>query len=326
MKKLLLLFTIVLSIFFVSCNENKDGNDKKTDEISFYETELIITPDSVDLFGTLLMPDSLGEFPLVIIVAGSGPTDRNGNNPLGVTAKPYELLADTLVKSGVATFRYDKRGIAKSVAKGLKEEDLSFDTYVNDLIFIVNELKKDKRFNKIIILGHSEGALIGAIASNEINADKFISVSGVSRPADLILIEQLVNGLNVDKTRIKSIIEQIKEGKIAVVEEPELQSIFRPSVQPYLASWFKYNPVDVYAQLTMPVLIIHGTTDIQVPPQDAESLAFACPKSTLSIIEGMNHVLKTAPADTIENSKTYSNSKLPLKEKLVEDIIDFVLK
>jgi len=316
---------MTISLFaLISCKEDKTNEEKEIQESSFYETELTLTPDSVNLYGTLSMPDSTGQYPLVIIIAGSGPTDRNGNSVLGITAKPYQLIADTLVKCGIATFRFDKRGIAKSVAKGMKEEDLSFDCYVNDVVFIINEFKKDKRFNKIILLGHSEGALIGAIAANLIEIDKYISVSGISRPADSVLIEQLSHSKEVDLEEAKRIIEEIKKGNTTKINDVNLVSIFRLSVQPYLASWFKYNPKTEYAKLTIPVLILHGTTDIQIPLSDAEQLAKVTQNAKLVVLEHMNHVLKDAPADTLKNAETYNNPDLPVYPKLIEEIVKFV--
>lgn len=324
MKQSIYFLSAIFAIILWSCNDNEVIEKTEEATSSFYETEFVFTPDSVNLFGTLLMPDSTGKYPLVIMVAGSGPTDRNGNNPLGVKAKPFQLLADTLVKSGIASFRYDKRAIGKSVAKGMTENNLRFDHYVNDLTFIVKELKKDSRFSKIIIMGHSEGSLIGAISSLETNPDKYISVSGVSRPADSILYEQLSASPDIDKVELSDALEKIKIGEIVTVEDDKLKMIFRESVQPYMTSWFKYSPQEIYAQLTMPVLVIHGTTDIQVPVSDAEALSKANVGSKLSIVDGMNHVLKDAPADTLKNAETYSDASLPLTKKFVEDIIVFV--
>ena len=321
MKEKIFIIAVFLTIF-IACDDSK--TNENIEESPFYETEIAITPDSVDIFGTLLMPDSVGKFPLVIIVAGSGPTDRDGNNRLGITAKPYFLIADTLVKRGIASFRYDKRAIGKSVVKNLQEKDLRFDTYVNDLVEIIKNFKDDTRFSEIIILGHSEGALIGAVTCNTIEVDKFISVAGTSRPADSILIEQLKQVPDIEKEEVLRIISIIKNGEIATTENATLNSIFRESVQPYMTSWFKFIPKNEYSKLTIPTLIIHGTTDIQVPTSDAEELNSQNSQTTLSIIEGMNHILKNAPADTLKNTETYKNSDLPLNEEFVADIIKFI--
>lgn len=332
MTKKFLFIGFLLMIIFVACNDDtgnevvNDDNVENVEELPYYVQEIAIELDSVVIYGTLVMPDSVGQFPLVIIVAGSGPTDRDGNNALGIKARPYFMIAEALADAGIATFRYDKRAIGESVVANFKEKDLRFDNYVDDLIYITNEFKFDERFNKIIILGHSEGALIGAIACNKVQVDKFISVSGTSRPADSILMEQLSNNPDVDKVEALRVISEIKEGKIAIVNDPVLQSIFRVSVQPYITSWVKYNPKEIYAELSIPTLIIHGTTDIQVPPSDAKDLAAVSTNSTLSIIDGMNHILKDAPADTILNSATYVDPKLPLNEKFVADIVSFILE
>ncbi len=318
--KYFVFFTIVM-FFVTACNEETTSSKKTS---SIYEKELSISVDSVQLYGTLLMPDSSGTYPLVIFVAGSGPTDRDGNSKLGIIAKPYKLLADTLVKTGIASFRYDKRAIGKSIVDDIKEQDLSFETYINDLVEIINKFKADNRFSEIILLGHSEGALISAVACEISTPNKFISVSGTALPADSILLQQLSNQKNIDASEVSEILTKIKQGQIVPVLDPNLASIFRPTIQPYMCSWMQYNPKEVYSKITIPVLIIHGTTDIQVPPNDAELLDKATPNSQLAIIEGMNHILKNAPADTTLNIETYKNANLPLNNELITKITNFI--
>jgi len=320
MKKLLILFSII-SLFILSCN---DKNEEPEETSNLYEKELTFDIDSVTIYGTLLMPDSVGEYPLVIIVAGSGPTDRNGNNTFSVKAQSYKLIADTLAANNIASFRYDKRAIAKSKMPNLKEQNLVFETYINDLVEIVKSFQNDKRFSKIIILGHSEGALIGAVASNITNPDAFISVAGTGRSADTILIEQLSTKPEYNLNEAIKIIDEIKKGTIAPVFDQNLAQIFRPSVQPYLKSWFNYIPSTVYSELTIPTLIIHGTTDVQIPETDAEKLHNVCNGSKLVIVEGMNHILKDAPADTTLNLKTYGDANLPLTKQFSVEILDFI--
>lgn len=314
---------VLLSITFYSCKETP--SDNQNDEDSFYETQMSIKIDSANIKGTLLMPDSMNNYPLVIIVAGSGPTDRDGNNPLGVNAQTYKLLSESMLKKGIASFRYDKRGIAESSMSNLKEQDLLFETYINDLVEIVNYFNKDVRFSKIIILGHSEGALIGAAACNISTPDKFISVAGTEKPADSILFDQLNSQGLYNMTEVAEILSGIKNGKIMPVFDQNLAQIFRPSVQPYMTSWFKYNPVEVYSKINIPVLVLHGTTDIQIPVENANLLDNALPKSNLVILDNMNHILKDAVAgDTTANLETYKNANLPVNEILISEIADFV--
>lgn len=315
-----LLFVITILGLVFSCNNQKDLKPVK----NYFSQEVSIKVDLATIYGTLEMPDSVGEFPVVLIIAGSGPTDRDGNSTLGVSAAPYKMLADSLAAHNIASLRYDKRLIGKSKVPGLLESSLRFDTYINDAIEWIKYLKEDKRFTKIIVIGHSEGSLIGAVAVSKENVDGFISLAGVGRPADEILVEQLSHS-NYDMKEVQRIIDEIKAGQIAIVPD-DFKNIFRVTVQPYMTSWFQYNPQKVFSELVLPVLIVQGNTDVQVPVKDAEILHEACKQSELVIIKGMNHILKNAPADTTKNIATYKNPNLPLNKELSQDVVEFITK
>ena len=237
------------------------------------------------------------------------------------------MLADRLFKYGIASLRYDKRGIGAS--DKVSESGLSFDMYVNDAVQWVKYLKNDKRFSKVIVIGHSEGSLIGMIASEKADVNKFISLCGAGRPAYSIIEEQLKNnnlpeGL-LDKSI--SIIDSLKSGNRVQNVNPSLYSLFRPSVQPYMISWFKYDPAIEISKLSIPVLIVEGTTDIQVDVEDAKILAQKNKNSDLAIIENMNHVLKeVSTKNKLTNLQSYSNPDLPLSSTLCKTIINFLNK
>ena len=117
-----------------------------------------------DISGTLLRPSSRPPL-VVLIVAGSGPTDRNGNSVLGVSANSYKILADSLAAHGLASVRYDKRGVGASSGAMMPEEKLRFDDYVADAAAWIDSLAHDPRFSRVAVIGHSEGALIAAVAA-----------------------------------------------------------------------------------------------------------------------------------------------------------------
>lgn len=261
---------------------------------------------------------------LVILVAGSGPTDRNCNSVLMKT-NAFKMLAEGLCLKGISTFRYDKRMIGESKDTSITENDLRFDTYVNDLVEIVRLFKKDERFNKIIIAGHSEGSLIGIIAAERVDVDKYISISGVGVSADEILKEQLKNKKKSFVDESYAIIDSLKLGILVDSLSKDMSISFRPSVQPYLVSWFKYNPAEEIAKLKIPVLIIQGDNDIQVKVKNAELLHDANKNSKMEIIIGMNHVFKYVESDNYtENLKTYYNLDLPLHEQLIPTMVNFI--
>lgn len=287
------------------------------------EEEIEIKTETGTLKGTLLVPDGQGEFPVVLIIAGSGPTDRNGNNAM-MTNNSLKLIAEGLSKHDIASFRFDKRGIGASASAMTKEEDLRFETYIDDVELWTRQIKNDSRFNDLIILGHSEGSLIGMVAAQRTRTDKFISVAGVGRPAADILREQLSTQPVAVTEMTDPILKTLEEGQTVDSVNPMLNALFRPSVQPYLISWFKYNPEKEIAKLDCPVLVLQGTTDIQVKVKDAEMLVGANPEAEKVIIDGMNHVLKEAPIDRMENFKTYNDPSLPLMEGLIPAIVSFI--
>ncbi len=216
-----------------------------------------------------------------MIIAGSGPTDRNGNSPLGVSSNSLRMLADSLARYGIASLRYDKRGVAASQAAGPSESELRFDDYVADAAAWVNQLQQDERLARVAVLGHSEGSLIGMLAAQQAPVAAFVSLAGVARPADSLIMEQLREQPAAIREEAQAIFTELRQGRTVATVSPALQSLFRPSVQPYLISWIQYNPSAIIAELQTPVLIVQGTTDVQVPEAEAQRLAAAQPQAEL---------------------------------------------
>ncbi len=277
------------------------------------------------IYGTLDLPSGRGPFPVALIIAGSGPTDRNGNSPL-IQGKNNSLLmiAQVLKKAGIASVRYDKRGIGQSADAMKSEANLRFSDYIDDAASWIDLLKHDPRFTKVAVIGHSEGSLIGMVAAGVAGADAFVSIAGAGFPAGQILKQQLANQPETIRSEAYSIIDSLEAGKEVEQVSRPLMALFRPSVQPYLISWFRYDPRKEIARLTVPILILQGTTDLQVSVKDAEALHAAQPRSTLDIIQGMNHVMKIAPENRQENIATYGNPNLPLAPALVKGLTNFL--
>ena len=205
---------------------------------------------------------------------------------------------------------------------------MRFENYVNDAQEWLALLEKDKRFSKLIIAGHSEGALIGMIAAtHNKHVNAYISIAGAGRPADEILKEQLEKTSPSVKDILFPMLDILKKGdtvgNVAVLFYP----LFRPSVQPYMISWFKYNPQLEIKKLEIPILIIQGTTDIQVTENDASLLSKAQPSAELKLIKNMNHVLKDCDTMDKEKQKTiYDSPDLPLNKELTTEIVSFIKK
>ncbi len=275
------------------------------------------------LYGTLLMPNHInGKIPVALIIAGSGPTDRDGNNAM-MKNNSLKMLAESLANNGIASLRYDKRGIGESKAALISEVNLSFEDLIQDAQQWVRMLKENKNFSKIIIIGHSEGSLIGMNAAK--NANGFISLAGAGRSADLILKEQLGAQPKQIQDLCFPIIDSLTAGKLVDNVNPMLNSLFRSSVQPYMISWFKHNPQQDIKQLKFPCLIIQGDNDLQVSISDARLLADAKNNNQLVIIEKMNHVFKIIDSgDRSANVAAYSNPTMPISNEMAEKISHYI--
>ncbi|HEX8636851.1 MAG TPA: alpha/beta hydrolase, partial [Pyrinomonadaceae bacterium] len=336
----LLLTFCVSGIFSANAQtEIKNGGTKTpVNQTSAIEETVKLETLSGNLYGTLLLPKSKSKLSIVLIIAGSGPTDRDGNSPLLKGANnSLKLLAEGLAANGIASLRYDKRGVGESGKEMLlaaqkankmpREEDLVFDAYIDDAVMWGQKLRADKRFSTLTIAGHSEGSLIGMVAAQKMKADAFISIAGAGRPVGQILLEQLKAQMPPDLMKTsEDILRELSNGKTVETVPSALNIVFRRSVQPYMISWLRYDPAKEIAKLTVPVMITQGTTDIQATAQDVKLLAAAKPSATVLMIDGMNHVLKVVPSDRDKQLASYSDPALPVVPKLIDEISRFVNK
>jgi uncharacterized protein len=274
--------------------------------------------------GTLYSPErQTKSTDLVIIIAGSGSPDRNGNQA-GMDNNSLRYLGERLAQNDIAAFSFDKRTIALMAAGNLSEKDLTFENFISDVKDIITYFKAKKQYRHIIIAGHSEGSLIGMVAANG-NADGFISLAGAGRTIDLILAEQIGKQAPYLKDEVEKDLAILKSGQTFKLENPALGSIFRESVQPYMISWIKYDPTQEIQKLKIPILIINGTKDMQVPVSDAELLKKAKPDAQLKIITNMNHLFKEIKTDNpAENQASYNNPDLPIVPELVMVVNQFI--
>jgi pimeloyl-ACP methyl ester carboxylesterase len=292
------------------------------------QSELVLNAENCNIYGTLKVPKTKEKVPIALFIAGSGPTDRNCNGPK-LTCNSFKMLSDSLNRYGIATLCYDKRKIAKSTTKQ-KEEDLRFEHYIDDAKNWIDLLSRDSRFSEIIVIGHSEGSLIGMIAcADNPKVSKFISLAGAGSPLDEILKEQIMNDKSLSiplKSEIYSYIDQLKMGELVEKVPMNLYALFRPSVQPYLISVFKYDPQEEIAKLKIPILILQGDLDIQVSESEADLLHEANPSATKVIIEDMNHVLKNSESTDkkAQLKDSYNNPNTPVNKELVKEIVTFI--
>ncbi|NKY60828.1 alpha/beta hydrolase [Nocardia flavorosea] len=291
------------------------------------ERNISIDRPSGVLYGTLTYPD-IATAGAALLLAGSGPTDRDGNSTLGnVEPATQKLLAAGLAERGIATLRVDKRGIGESAAAAPDEQDLRFSTYADDAKDWAARLEDETGVSGVWLIGHSEGALIAEVAAED-NPDicGLVLMAGAGRRAGDILREQLAAMLPPElKDEAFSAVAEMEHGRLVANPSKELLGLLRPSVQPYMISWLALDPGAILARLPLPTLILLGETDIQVSIADAEALSAAKPEATLMLLPGVNHVFKQAPADPTANAATYSDPDLPLAPGVSAAVADFIL-
>ena len=260
------------------------------------ERPVVLNTSTGVLKGKMVTPNQESGYPVVLIIPGSGPTDMDGNSAaLPGKNNSLRYLAEGLAGKGIASLRYDKRGIASSASAGKDEYSMRFEDGIKDARGWIDYLSKDKRISGIYVLGHSEGALVGM--------------------AEVI------------RNMVRSINTSLKEGKLVPDVPIGLQALFRSSVQPYMISWYTYNPQEIIKKLKVPVLILQGDKDMQVSVKDAELLKRSQPSADYHLIGNMNHLMKTC--DTMDQQKqmaTYTDPALPLHKDVLILIEKFVSK
>ncbi|WP_292051761.1 MULTISPECIES: alpha/beta hydrolase [unclassified Brevundimonas] len=290
------------------------------------DTPVSVTTDTGTLHGSLMRPQ--GDVrATAVIIPGSGPTDRDGNNPLGVRNASLKQLAEGLAEQGIATVRIDKRGIAQSRAAGPDEASLSFTNMAEDARNWAKLAIEQTGARCAWLIGHSEGALVAQSAASQADTPVcgLLLLSGSGRPAGVVLREQLAPQLPPAlMAEADAALTELEAGRTLDNPPPALAALFRPSVQPYMISWLALDPAALASNYDGPIFIGQGTTDIQTSVTDARALSEAQPRSTLKLWDGINHVLTEAPEDRAANIATYGNPEAKIAPQVVEDVSAFI--
>lgn len=274
--------------------------------------------------GTLLTPDANESPVLAILIQGSGPTDRDGNQP-NMRNNSLKYLSEGLTKNGIATFRYDKRLVKLAREGKLVEKDISFDHFIDDAEALTSYFQEESSFKKIVVIGHSQGSLVGMIAAYRNQVDGFVSIAGTGQSIDGVIIDQLQRQAPALVEDAKKSFNDLRTNGIARDYGVGLASIFREEIQPFMNTWMQYDPQIEIAKLEVPILIINGTEDVQVDEEEAKLLHKAAPLAELYLIDNMNHVLKKiASGDTIENAKSYNEPNRPIMQELIDKVSNFI--
>lgn len=294
------------------------------------QTNVTLKVPGATLAATLQLPERVsGKVPVVLILPGSGPTDRDGNSAAG-PAGTYRKLAAELQARGIASLRVDKRGIGSSKSQDPREEAMTFEQNVDDARAWLEWLAKQPQLGKIALVGHSEGGLVAlATTQQKTSASALVLLATPGETLGETIRRQLAQNKANPPALVQeanNILSRLERGEKVAQVSPLLMPLFRPSVQPYLISELRLDPRQLIAKAQLPTLILQGDHDLQVRPDDAKALAKAQPRAQLSLVSGMNHVLVPAPLDLPSNIATYADANLPLDKSLVGELTKFLSK
>lgn len=282
------------------------------------------------LRGTMLVPGEGQGSDIVLIIPGSGPTDRDGNSPQGLQASTYRLLAEGLAANGVASVRIDKRGMFASSAATADANAVTIADYADDVRSWISTIRERTSARCVWLLGHSEGGLVALAATNQTEyICGLILVSTAGRPLGDVLREQLISipayaPLLDEALAATAALEQGQRFDTKDMN-PVLLPLFRSQVQDFLVEAFSYDPAALLAAYEEPILILQGERDIQISVEDADRLSKANPKAEIILLPDTNHLLKSVTSsDRAANVATYANQHLPLAPGVIEAIERFL--
>lgn len=281
-----------------------------------------IQSGGIELYGTLMQPKVKTE-KAVLIISGSGITDRDGNTKPLYINNALKLLAEELTDLGYATLRYDKRGVGESSPDSISYENLRFEDYVLDASNWISYL--NSKYSDVTLIGHSQGSLVGMMAIQITPANRFVSLAGLSEDVYTTLKRQLSNQPKFVSDTALPILDSLNLGVKVDSVPPYLNNLMGPSKQDYLMSFMKYSPREEIKKLNIPILVIQGNKDLQITVEGAEEMSSSSEYSEFVIVEDMNHVLKNSSSDPSENMATYGNPELPLHNELVFEISSFLM-
>lgn len=282
--------------------------DYQTEEISFTNHQA-----NAVFSGTLTYPIGYSpekRMPVVLMITGSGPQDRNEEV---FEHKPFLVIADYLAKNGIASLRYDDRGVSKST--GERTECTSKD-YAEDAASGLQWLKDSGKFRKIGVLGHSEGGMIAFMLAAENKVDFVVSLAGPGIKGDTLLAEQQNAALRLHGLPANQTAQSVRD-------ETKAQS-----KNTWLNYFINYDPASTIARINTPVMAFNGSNDMQVIPYTnlnaiKELLKKKNEKNLFKEYPGLNHLFQHCQAS---NSLDYYNIEETCSEEVLRDIVNWINK
>ena len=319
----------------------------RTEEITFINPE-----DNAQFSGTLSYPLNYDEakaasIPVVLLVTGSGQQNRNEEV---FEHKPFAVIADYLARRGIATLRYDDRGVGQS-----QRGSLAITTYTNmqDVAAGLDYLKKNYRFGRVGVLGHSEGGCIAFMLGARQKADFVISLAGGGIPGDSVIVTQnhamlLQNGTppktaddycNVlrevfhykiahsQATHPQQVLDSLTASVKAKLPDGAKQKLLAILTRqdPWIDYFIAYDPADDIAHCQCPVMAINGSRDMQVDPNlNLNAIRQYLPSNPQNLVQeyvGLNHLFQNC---TTGSPMEYNKIEETIEPKVLQDIVNWI--
>jgi len=322
-----------------------------SEDVSFKNNKANIT-----LAGTLTLPQKEGFYPVVILITGSGPQNRDEEI---MDHKPFLVISDYLTRNGIGVLRYDDRGVAQSTGDFKTATTADFATDVESAISYL-KTRKDINAKKIGLIGHSEGGIIAPmVAAKSKDVDFIVLLAGTGLPGDkLLLLQQeriqkamqmdakeiskeqeifrgaydMVLKSNTDGTNLKNKLNAyFKQSFDDKLSAEQVNAMSNQITTPWMFYFLKYNPEPTLEKVKCPVLAIDGEKDWQVPPENLIAIKTALEKGgnknvTTKLFPNLNHLFQDSktglPSEYSEIEETFSPVALDLIARWIKQQVD----